>query len=194
MTKRLILVIGFIVFLNLMASAENKIYWGETGDTIYVPNFPAQVDLHLKFDNDDTLVAMLHAFSWEGSVGVDYVIEKSCDNEGWFAGSVTVGLDVFQVCEEEPYKKVLAWMSMDENSRIFPGQKRDFATWSFSIKTENASLCLDSTFVPPCRRLKWTNNAGEIIRPEYTKKCWVIAKSPGKLNQGTSPLEERRKK
>ena len=179
MKKELILIFSLLILFANTLFATDRVYWDETGDTIYVSSFPARVDLHQRFDNDDTLAAMVHPFSWAGSsLGVS-LVSKNCDNSGWFSGSAASVFDQ-KVCRlDAPNKQMVNGLRFTcPDCLVPPGTNKLYAVWSFNVTTENSTLCLDSTFMSPSNRLKWINTKSVGIFPQYTKKCWVIAKSP----------------
>jgi hypothetical protein len=185
MVKRLglmfFLACGILVLLTGLGWAVNRVYFQETGDTIYISSFPGSVGLHMKFDYDgpDSLAAMVHPFTWAGSSAGVSLISKSCDNSGWFAGSAAAIFDQKTCRFDTPDKQMVNGLRFTEPTAVVtPGTNKLYAVWSFNITTENSVLCLDSTFMTPTSRLKWINTKGTGVFPQYTKKCWVIAKSP----------------
>jgi hypothetical protein len=175
-----------ILFMANSIFSADRVYWDEAGDTIYVSSFPARVDLHMRFDftsqgtRVDSLYAMIHPFTWAGSNGVDSLIQKSCDMNGWWAGSKTAPMDLHSCRFDPPDKQMVNALRfiIPFPVEIPPGTHYLYAVWSFMVGQENAILCMDSTFMPQNMRLRWGTTSGRLIYPEYTKKCWVIAKIP----------------
>ena len=172
-----VLAISFLLLFTSFVLAEDRVYWDEIGDTIYVSSFPARVDLHMRFDNDDTLELMSHPFTWTGSIGVDSVIQKSCI-DGWFMNSAANCFDLYRCRFDPPDKQLLYASRYGGNvTWIAPGTHYLYAVWSFMVGQENAVLCMDTTFMPPNYRFYWRTFLyySRYIYPQYTKKSWIIA-------------------
>jgi hypothetical protein len=135
----------------------------------------------MKFDYDgpESLAAMVHPFTWAGSSAGISLVSKTCDNSGWFSGSAAAIFDQKTCRFDSPDKQMVNGLRFTQQTAIVsPGTNKLYAVWSFNVTTENSTLCLDSTFMSPSNRLKWINTKSVGIFPQYTKKCWVIAKSP----------------
>jgi hypothetical protein len=180
MKRNLVLMLAFLFVLTSSTFGAYQVYYDETAADIFIPSFPGQVDLHMKFDCDDTLTAMVDPFTWAGSsAGVSLVV-KACTPAGWFAGSA---LNVFdsKLCGAEGLVKyhVSGLRFVDPNALVMPGTNQLLAVWSFNVTNENDIICMDSTFMTPSRRLKWVNIKGAGIFPFIApQKCWTIKKIP----------------
>jgi len=178
-----LLTAGIVFFMGNSSFSTDRVYWDETGDTIYVSSFPARVDLHMRFDTNDTLSAMVNPFTWAGSsAGVSLVV-KNCDanHGGWFAGSA-MNIFAWWICGAEGADKyqVSGLRFMNPHALVMPGTNLLLTVWTFNVTTENSTICMDSTFMSPSTRLKWVrwSEGGSGVFPTYTKKCWIIAKIP----------------
>ena len=181
------LAVSFLLLFAASPFAANRVYFQETKDTLYIYKFPGKVDLHMMFDNDDTLTAMVHPFSWAGSSDSITLVAKNCDNSGWFAGSGAAIFDQ-KICRFDPPDKqmVNGLRFTCQTCVVPPGANRLYAVWTFNVQTENSILCMDSTFMTPTNHLRWINIKSAGITPQYTKRCWVIAKSPAVCGDANS--------
>jgi hypothetical protein len=141
-----------VLFWSNLSLAIDRVYWDETGDTIYIPNFPGRIDLHMRFDftsqvsRMDSIVAMVCPFTWAGSVGVDSLIRKTCNEAGWFAGSAAKIFNT-KVCGfVPPDKQHVSVLRTCEIIYLPPGTHYLYTVWSFMIGQERMQFCV---WTPP---------------------------------------------
>jgi hypothetical protein len=144
----LLLVLITVLFLSSLLLALNRVYWDETEDYILVPGLPVQINLHQRFDNDDTLQAMCHPFTWAGSSAGVTLVPKTCDNLGWFSGSAAANFYIKACQFDAPDSQLLAAISFEsQDASIPPGTNQLFAVWTFNVANDNSTICMDSTLL-----------------------------------------------
>ena len=191
MKRNLVLMLAFLFVLTSSTFGAYQVYYDEPAGDLFIPSFPGQVDIHMKFDTDDTLSGMVDPFTWAGSSAGVSLIVKTCDAAGWFAGSALLAFDS-KICGPAVVTNkymVNGLRFMDPNALIMPGTNKLLAVWSFTVTNENDILCLDSTFISPSNRLKWVRHSeGTGVFPFIAPQiCWTIKKTPNMPPVPTCP-------